>query len=105
MVYRSHSQGGFATVDPTNYLHGMNVRPLHPLFAAELLDADLTGAPTPALVETVEEAMARFGVLVIREARISDEQHKRFSRLFGPLEIPSRVPGAEGPQGRRMLDP
>jgi alpha-ketoglutarate-dependent 2,4-dichlorophenoxyacetate dioxygenase len=105
MVYRSHSQGGFATVDPTNYLHGMNVRPLHPLFAAELLDADLTGAPTPALVETVEEAMARFGVLVIRDARISDEQHKRFSRLFGPLEIPSRVPGAEGPQGRRMLDP
>jgi alpha-ketoglutarate-dependent 2,4-dichlorophenoxyacetate dioxygenase len=83
----------------------MEVRPLHPLFAAELLDADLAGEPTPELIETVEGAMDRYGVLVIRDARITDAQHKRFSRAFGPLEIPSRIPGAARHAGKRVLDP
>ena len=83
----------------------MEVTPLHPLFAAELTGADLTRAPSPELVETVEAAMARYGVLVVRDARIDDEQHKRFSRAFGPLELPSRVPGAARPQGKRVFDP
>jgi alpha-ketoglutarate-dependent 2,4-dichlorophenoxyacetate dioxygenase len=83
----------------------MEVTPLHPLFAAELIGADLTAEPSPELVETVEAAMARYGVLVVRDADISDEQHKRFSRAFGPLERPSRVPGAARPQGKRAIDP
>jgi alpha-ketoglutarate-dependent 2,4-dichlorophenoxyacetate dioxygenase len=83
----------------------MEVRPLHPLFAAELVGADLTREPTRELVDTVEEAMARYGVLVVRDADISDEQHKRFSRAFGPLELPSRVPGAARPLGKRVMDP
>ena len=68
----------------------MKVNPLHPLFAAELVGADLTQPPTEDLVETVESAMARFGVVIVRAAEISDEQQIRFSRAFGPLEIPSR---------------
>ncbi len=68
----------------------MKVNPLHPLFAAELVGADLTQPPTEDLVETVESAMARFGVVIVRGAEISDEQQIRFSRAFGPLEIPSR---------------
>jgi alpha-ketoglutarate-dependent 2,4-dichlorophenoxyacetate dioxygenase len=83
----------------------MEVRPLHPLFAAELIGADLTRDPSPDLVESVEAAMDRYGVLVVRDACLTDEQHKRFSRAFGPLEIPSRAPGADGPPGRRRLDP
>lgn len=83
----------------------MDVRPLHPLFAAELVGADLTVEPPPHLVETVERAMARYGVLVVRDACISDAQHKRFSRAFGPLEIPSRIPGAARPRGKRVIDP
>ncbi len=83
----------------------MEVRPLHPLFAAELLGADLAADPTPQLVETVEAAMARYGVLVVRDARLSDDEHKRFSRAFGPLEIPSRAPGGTRAQGTRMFDP
>jgi alpha-ketoglutarate-dependent 2,4-dichlorophenoxyacetate dioxygenase len=82
----------------------MDICPLHPRFAAELVDADLTTDPSPELVETVEVAMARYGVLVIRDARITDDQHKRFSRAFGPLELPSRVPGAARPQGKRVFD-
>ncbi len=83
----------------------MEVRPLHPIFAAELVGADLARPPSPELVELVEDAMARYGVLAIRDAAISDEQHKDFSRAFGPLEIPSRVPGAARPQGTRVLTP
>lgn len=80
----------------------MDIRPLHPLFAAELVGADLTVAPGDALIETVESAMARYGVLAIRDARIDDEQHKRFSRAFGPLELPSR---SKAPLGKRRIDP
>jgi alpha-ketoglutarate-dependent 2,4-dichlorophenoxyacetate dioxygenase len=82
----------------------MDITPLHPLFAAELVGADLTRPPSDALVETVETAMAQYAVLVVRDARIDDEQHKRFSRAFGPLELPSRVEGA-APPGKRQLDP
>lgn len=88
-----------------NYSSAMDVNPLHPLFAAELVGADLTAEPSPELVETVEAAMAQYGVLVVRDARITDAQHKRFSRAFGPLELPSRIPGAARPQGKRMMDP
>jgi alpha-ketoglutarate-dependent 2,4-dichlorophenoxyacetate dioxygenase len=83
----------------------MQVNPLHPLFAAELVGADLTCPPNEELVRTVEDAMARFGVLAIRDADISDEQHKDFSRAFGPLEIPSRVKGAARPVGTRPMTP
>ena len=83
----------------------MQVTPLHPLFAAELTGADLAVEPAEELVATVEAAMARYGVLVVRDARIGDEEHKRFSRAFGPLELPSRAPGGARSQGRRRFDP
>ena len=80
----------------------MEVTPLHPLFAAELTGADLTVPPSPELIATVEAAMAQYGVLVVRDARIDNEQHKRFARAFGPLELPSRAPGRKPlPQGTR----
>jgi alpha-ketoglutarate-dependent 2,4-dichlorophenoxyacetate dioxygenase len=81
----------------------LELKPLHPLFAAELVGADLTTPPDEALVRTVEQAMARYGVVAIRDARIGDEQHKDFSRAFGPLEIPSRVKGADRPVGTRPI--
>lgn len=84
----------------------MEVRPLHPIFAAELVGADLTAEPTAELVQLVEDAMAEYGVLAIRDAEIGDEQHKDFSRAFGPLEIPSRAKGSpDRPQGTRSYTP
>ena len=76
----------------------MKVNPLHPLFAAELVGADLTRPPSEELVRTVEGAMDRYGILVVRGAEIDDAQQIAFSRAFGPLEIPSRPKGA--PAGR-----
>ena len=64
------------------------VRPLHPIFAAEIVGADLTKEPGEDLVRTVEEAMTTYGVTVIRDAAVSDDDHIRFSRAFGPLELP-----------------
>src|SRR5690606_23944461 len=93
------------TVARITYFPKMDITPLHPVFAAELVGADLTRPPSDTLVETVEAAMAQFAVLVVRDARIDDEQHKRFSRAFGPLELPSRASGAATPLGKRQLDP
>ena len=83
----------------------MNVNPLHPLFAAEIVGADLTQPPTEELVRTVEEAMARYGVTVIRDAAISDAEHIRFSRAFGPLELPSRPRNLPAASTRRRMAP
>jgi alpha-ketoglutarate-dependent 2,4-dichlorophenoxyacetate dioxygenase len=47
--------------------------------------------------------MARYGVLAIRDAEISDEQQKQFSRAFGPLELPRKVPGEARPVGKRQI--
>jgi alpha-ketoglutarate-dependent 2,4-dichlorophenoxyacetate dioxygenase len=69
----------------------MKVRPLHPIFGAELLGADLTVPGDDQLKRTVEQAMDRYAVLVIRDQMIGDEEHIRFSRAFGPLELPPNL--------------
>ncbi len=66
----------------------LTIRPLHPIFAAEIIGADITVTPVPEFVETVERTMAKYALTVIREAEISDEDHIRFARAFGPLELP-----------------
>ena len=44
--------------------------------------------PTPETIDAVEAAMAQYAVCVIRDASLKDEDHIRFSRAFGPLELP-----------------
>ncbi|MBO9575948.1 MAG: TauD/TfdA family dioxygenase [Sphingobium sp.] len=67
----------------------MDVNKLHDIFAAELVGADLSQAPDAGLVDLVEAAMAEHGVLCIRDqGHISDADHLRFARAFGPLELP-----------------
>jgi len=81
----------------------MEVRPLHPLFAAELLGADLAKEPDSGLIRTVEDAMARYAVLVIRDqGHVGDEEHIRFSRAFGPLELPPDLGFRNGTRKRRF---
>jgi len=77
----------------------MEVRKLHPIFAAELIGADLTKAPDQTLIDTVEEAMKEHVVLCVRSPVISDEEHLRFARAFGPLELPGPY---RADQPRRM---
>ena len=80
------------------------IRPLHPLFAAELIGADLAEPPSADLIRTVEEAMAKYAVLVVRDQRhVGDAEHIRFSRAFGPLELPPNIGlTGTGPRKRRF---
>jgi alpha-ketoglutarate-dependent 2,4-dichlorophenoxyacetate dioxygenase len=67
------------------------VRQVHALFAAEMLGADLRGEPSPELVQAVNESMAKYAVVVLRDQMITDEEQIRFSRTFGPLELPPQM--------------
>jgi len=80
------------------------IRSLHPLFAAELIGADLSREPDADLIRTVEDAMARYAVLVVRgQGHVGDAEHIRFSRAFGPLELPPNIGlTGSGPRKRRF---
>ena len=79
---------------PVNPLNLLNTS-----FAAEMLGADLRREPSTELVAAVNDAMARYAVLVIRDQSIDDAQQIRFARQFGPLELPPHqgLKGAHGP--------
>jgi alpha-ketoglutarate-dependent 2,4-dichlorophenoxyacetate dioxygenase len=79
--------------------NAIQVTPLHSGRAGEIVGLDLTAAPTDDVRDIVEAAMARYAVCVVRQGPISDAEHIRFGRLFGPLELP---PGYadRGPGGR-----
>jgi alpha-ketoglutarate-dependent 2,4-dichlorophenoxyacetate dioxygenase len=70
----------------------VEVKKLHPLFAAELIGID-AARPDPATVGLVEDLMREHAVLCIRgQGHIDDEQHLAFARKFGPLELPGNKP-------------
>jgi alpha-ketoglutarate-dependent 2,4-dichlorophenoxyacetate dioxygenase len=69
----------------------LTVRPLHPIFAAEIVGADLAKQPDEELVRTIADAMDRYAVCIVRDASVSDDDHIRFSRAFGPLELPPKM--------------
>src|SRR5262245_56227436 len=80
------------------------VNALHPLFAAEMLGADLREPPSRALVAAVNDAMAQYAIVVIRDQKINDDQQIRFSRAFGPLELPPHM-GMTPESGPRRIRP
>ena len=64
------------------------VRPLHPVFAAEVIGLDLTQPASKLPAKELRDAIHTYGVVVYRNAKPpSDEQHVEFSRLFGPVEV------------------
>jgi alpha-ketoglutarate-dependent 2,4-dichlorophenoxyacetate dioxygenase len=76
----------------------IQVNQLHPRFFGEIVGADLKAQPTEELRQTVIDAMNAYAVCVVRQGPISDEEHIRFGRLFGPLEYPPGYPNR--PKGR-----
>jgi alpha-ketoglutarate-dependent 2,4-dichlorophenoxyacetate dioxygenase len=67
------------------------IRPLHPLFAAEIAGADLSGDVDVTTRNAVEHAMDAYAVCVLPEQNLDDERQVAFSRLYGPLENASAV--------------
>src|SRR5882672_2126451 len=82
----------------------LSVRRIPDSFAAEILGADLHREPTSLLVDTVNAAVTDHAVIVLRDQAISDEEQVRFSRAFGPLELPPQI-NLRGSIRRRRLGP
>jgi alpha-ketoglutarate-dependent 2,4-dichlorophenoxyacetate dioxygenase len=66
----------------------MQVRQLHERFVGEVTGLDTSAPLSQDTIDAFEAAMARYAVCVIRDASLRDEDHIRFSRAFGPLELP-----------------
>jgi len=63
------------------------VRPLHPVFAAEITGVDLRDPPAAGLAREIEQIMDRYAVSVLPGQLIDDAQQVRFSAMFGDLEV------------------
>ncbi len=66
---------------------GLELRQLHPLFAAEATGLDLSGTVDGAVVDAIWRAIDLYAVVVFRDQRLDDTQLRDFAALFGPLEI------------------
>ena len=69
----------------------LTVKPLHPVFAAEVTGIDLTRSLTDAQVAEVGAAMDLYAVCVFPGQRLTDEQQIAFSERFGKLETTRRA--------------
>ena len=65
----------------------LELRQLHPLFAAEADGVDLSAPLAAATVDAIWQAIDRYAVVVFRGQRLDDTRLRDFAALFGPLEI------------------
>jgi alpha-ketoglutarate-dependent 2,4-dichlorophenoxyacetate dioxygenase len=71
----------------------LTIKPLHPLFVAEVSGIDFSRPVSAETMREVIAAMDRYGVCVFRGTALDDEKHIAFSRLFGELELAPRLFG------------
>lgn len=64
----------------------LTVKPLHPLFVAEVTGVDLTVPLAPEDAQAIWAAFNEHQVLVFPDQPLDDETQMRFSRTFGDLE-------------------
>jgi alpha-ketoglutarate-dependent 2,4-dichlorophenoxyacetate dioxygenase len=62
------------------------IRPLHPLFVAEVTGVDLTAPLDREEFRTIWDAFNEHQILVFRDQRLDDSSQIAFSRNFGSLE-------------------
>ena len=65
---------------------GITVKPLHPLFVAEVTGVDLTVPVSRDDFRVIWDAFNQYEVLVVRDQKFEDDTQIAFSRNFGPLE-------------------
>ncbi|MGH7047201.1 MAG: TauD/TfdA dioxygenase family protein [Stellaceae bacterium] len=65
----------------------LELRQLHPLFAAEASGVDLSEPVHPAMVDAMWRAIDRYAVVVFRGQHLDDTRLRDFAAGFGPLEI------------------
>ena len=64
----------------------IELRELHPGFVAEVQGIDVRLPPDAAMVESIEDAIARYPILVLHDQDVTDEQQIAFMRPFGDLQ-------------------
>ena len=67
----------------------LTVKPLHPVFAAEATGIKIGPDISPETVEEIEDLMAKYAVLVLRDQNCTDEEQVEFAKFFGPRETPA----------------
>jgi alpha-ketoglutarate-dependent 2,4-dichlorophenoxyacetate dioxygenase len=65
----------------------LDLRPLHPLFAAEASGIELRRPLAPETVRGIERAMDQYAVLVFRDQPLTQEEQLAFAKSFGPLDL------------------
>jgi hypothetical protein len=63
----------------------IELKPLHPVFAAEASGLDLTKPLSDADVRGVNAAMNQYAVLIFRGQPLTAQQQIQFTESFGPL--------------------
>jgi alpha-ketoglutarate-dependent 2,4-dichlorophenoxyacetate dioxygenase len=79
----------------------ISISPLHPVVAGEVSGIDTTQPLSCDHVAAIEDGMDRYGVLVFRDQRLTDDQQLAFSRCFGALEE-TRGTGISKPGEQRL---
>ena len=79
----------------------ISISPLHPVVAGEVSGIDTTQPLSRDHVAAIEDGMDRYGVLVFRDQRLTDDQQLAFSRCFGALEE-TRGTGISKPGEQRL---
>jgi alpha-ketoglutarate-dependent 2,4-dichlorophenoxyacetate dioxygenase len=64
----------------------LSIRQIHPVFAGEVLGADLTRPLTREEAAAIDAGMDRYAVLVFRSQNITDDQQMAFTLNFGEME-------------------
>lgn len=65
----------------------MNLQPLSPLFGVEVTGVDLSRDLDKDTFTAIKQAFNERSVMLFRNQKVTDEQHVRFSRRLGELEI------------------
>jgi alpha-ketoglutarate-dependent 2,4-dichlorophenoxyacetate dioxygenase len=65
----------------------VTVFPVTPNFAAEVGDIDLSQPIGPSDYRAIEDAFAKYAVLIFPDQHLSQDQHLEFARHFGPLDV------------------
>ena len=65
---------------------GLQVKPLHPTFAAELSGVDFTKPVPPDVAAEIRKVVDKYGVVVVRNTHLTDAAHVEFSKYFGDLD-------------------
>ncbi len=65
----------------------LDIKPLHPLFAAEVHGLDLARPLSDTVITDIVAAMDRYAVLVFPGQKLSEDEQIAFTLRFGPLDL------------------